>query len=148
MPSPSQVVRNTVELNLRPMTLGTPLIAADGAMGSELLSHYLAETSVAVSNGATKANPFVVQLIPLAFKDPLLLQLLLAQAAAHRAETACSGPSALVEQYADSARTYYTRAVRAFREALGTYILGNKERLTILILGSLTMCVTEVGFPH
>lgn len=113
-------------------------------MHSELLSHYLTETSIAISNGATEVNPFVVQLIPLAFTDPLLLQLLLAQAAAHRAEAAYSGRSAVVKRYADSARTYYTQALRAFRNALGTYIMGNKERLTILAIGSLTLCVTEV----
>lgn len=138
------VAQDMAHSNSLPMTLDTPIFAPDGVMHSELLSHYLTETSIAISSGATKVNPFVVQLIPLAFSDPLLLQLLLAQAAAHRAEAACSGPSALVKQYADSARTYYTQALRAFRDALGTYLLGNKERLIILALGSLTMCVTEV----
>lgn len=141
------VAHDMAHLNSLPMTLNTPLFTPNGVMHSELLSHYLTETSIAISSGATKVNPFVVQLIPLAFSDPLLLQLLLAQAAAHRAEAACSGPSALVKQYADSARTYYTQALRAFRDALGTYLLGNKERLMILALGSLTMCVTEVRVP-
>lgn len=135
---------NMSELQLLPMARGLNVNPPEGVMHPELLSHYLTETSIAISNGATSVNPFIVQLIPLAFTDPLLLQLLLAQAAAHRAEAAGSGPSGVVQRYADSARTYYTQAIRAYRDALGTYLLGNKERLTILAIGSLTLCVTEV----
>jgi hypothetical protein len=91
-----------------------------------------------MGNGSTDVNPFIAKLIPLAFSKPLLLQLILAQSAAHRQASAERHPSDEIAQ------RYYTDSLRMFRNVVDEYVSGNAENTLVLTVGSLIMCLTEV----
>lgn len=102
----------------------------------ELLGHYISVTANAMANGTNPENPFLVQLIPLAFSSNLILQLLLAQSAAHRAIR--GGQTTAV------AHRYYSQSVRLFRQNVNAFIFGERNDPIPLVLGALIMCFTEV----
>lgn len=113
-------------------------LLSDCAHGeSELLSYYLSRTAISMGNGSTDVNPFVAELIPLAFSNKLILHLLLAQSAAHR-EVLREG------LMSHTAYFHYNRSIRAFRHSVGNHINGNEINSLLLAVGSLTMCYTEV----
>jgi hypothetical protein len=103
----------------------------------ELLSHYLSKTADSMGNGSTDANPFIVQLVPLAFSSELILQLMLTQSAAHRA---VMGPQS-ARNVADS---YYSKSLRLFRDTVNSFISGSSVDGLVLATGALVMCFTEV----
>lgn len=104
----------------------------------QLLSHYLATTADCMANGSTPVNPFLVQVVPLAFSSDLLLQLVLTQSAAHRAFRSKSD----VDDMADS---QYTKALRLFRKGVTEFIDGKESNPLLLTVGALIMCFTEVS---
>ncbi|OAA53341.1 Zn(2)-C6 fungal-type DNA-binding domain protein [Cordyceps fumosorosea ARSEF 2679] len=106
---------------------------------SDLLSYYLHRTANSMGNGSTDINPFIAKLVPLAFDNPLVLQLLLAQSAAHRqsAEAGVLGT--------EVAHHYYTDSLRMFRNVVGEYVSGKEENTLALTVGSLILCLTEVA---
>lgn len=103
----------------------------------ELLSHYLSKTANSMGNGSTDANPFIVELVPLAFSSELILQLMLTQSAAHRA---VMGPRT-TRNVADS---YYSKSLRLFRNTVNSFISGSSVDGLVLATGALVMCFTEV----
>lgn len=107
----------------------------------ELLSYYLSRTANSMGNGSTDVNPFIAKLIPLGFSNPLVLQLLLAQSAAHRqaADVVAPHPSNQVAQ------RYYTDSLRMFRNVVDEYVSGKDENTLVLTVGSLILCLTEVA---
>lgn len=106
-----------------------------------LLAYYLSRTANSMGNGSTDANPFVVQLIPLAFSSKLLLHLLLTQSAEHRAISE-------KDVSKDTIQAYYGRSIRLFRKGLNSYLAGQQDDGLILTVGTLVMCLTEVRiFP-
>lgn len=105
----------------------------------QLLSHYLATTADCMANGSTPVNPFLVQIVPLAFTSDLLLQLVLTQSAAHRAFR-CRNDSDEVAQ------SHYTKALQLFRKGVTDFIDGKESNPLMLTVGALLMCFTEVGF--
>ncbi|KAM5346433.1 hypothetical protein ACJ41O_009438 [Fusarium nematophilum] len=119
----------------KPMTM----LPQHGHHSYELLSYYLARTANSMGNGSTEVNPFIAKLIPLAFSKPLVLQLILAQSAAHRQASAERHPSDEVAQ------RYYTDSLRMFRNVVDEYVSGNAENTLVLTVGSLIMCLTEVA---
>lgn len=111
------------------------------AQSFELMSHYLARTAISMGNGSTTANPFVVQLIPLSFANPVVLELMLSQSASHRAVLDGAG-------WADAvAQKYYTKSIRMFRNAVTDYLAGTEASPLWVTIGALIMCFTEVGIP-
>lgn len=109
------------------------------AQSFELMSHYLARTAISMGNGSTTANPFVVQLIPLSFANPVVLELMLSQSASHRAVLEGAG-------WADAvAQNYYTKSIRLFRNAVADYLAGTEASPLWVTIGALIMCFTEVG---
>lgn len=114
------------------------LLPSHGQNSFELLSYYLARTANSMGNGSTDANPFIVKLIPLAFSNPLVLQLILAQSAAHR--------QASDEPHSNNeiAQRYYTDSLRMFRNVVDEYVSGKDDNMLILTVGSLILCLTEV----
>ncbi|KAL2821196.1 fungal-specific transcription factor domain-containing protein [Aspergillus granulosus] len=104
----------------------------------QLLSHYLATTADCMANGSTPLNPFLVQIIPLAFASNLLLQLVLTQSAAHRAFR--SGMEA-----DEVAVCHYTKALRSFRNGVTELINGAQSSSLVLTVGALIMCFTETA---
>lgn len=102
----------------------------------ELLGHYLTVTAHAMSNGTMSSNPFLSQLVPLAFSSNLILQLLLAQSAAHRAIRD--------QENTALAQTCYFQSVRLFRKTVDDYIRGVHDDPIPLMVGALIMCFTEV----
>lgn len=114
------------------------MLPEQGHHSYELLSYYLARTANSMGNGSTDVNPFISKLIPLAFSKPLVLQLILAQSAAHRQASAERHPSDEVAQ------RYYTDSLRMFRNVVDEYVSGNAENTLVLTVGSLIMCLTEV----
>ena len=102
-----------------------------------LLSHYLSTTADCMANGTTPINPFLVQIVPLAFTSDLLLQLVLAQSAAHRAFRRRDESDAV-------AQSHYTKAIQLFRHGVGEFIEGKESNPLMLLVGALLMCFTEV----
>lgn len=114
------------------------MLPQQGHNSYELLSYYLARTANSMGNGSTDVNPFIAKLIPLAFSKPLVLQLILAQSAAHRQASAERLPSDEI------ATQYYTDSLRMFRKLVNEYVFGNADNTLVLTVGSLIMCLTEV----
>ncbi|KLP22436.1 Uncharacterized protein LW94_10372 [Fusarium fujikuroi] len=114
------------------------MLPEQGHQSYELLSYYLSRTANSMGNGSTDVNPFIAKLIPLAFSKPLVLQLILAQSAAHRQASAERHPSDEIAQ------RYYTDSLRMFRNVVDEYVSGNAENTLVLTVGSLIMCLTEV----
>ncbi|KAB8079638.1 fungal-specific transcription factor domain-containing protein [Aspergillus leporis] len=104
----------------------------------QLLSHYLATTADVMANGSTPVNPFLVQIVPLAFSSDLLLQLVLTQSAAHRAFR-CRNDSDEVAQ------SHYTKALQLFRKGVTEFIDGKESNPLMLTVGALVMCFTETA---
>ncbi|KAK5998736.1 hypothetical protein PT974_01118 [Cladobotryum mycophilum] len=105
----------------------------------ELLGYYLSRTVNSMGNGSTDINPFIAKLVPLAFSNPLLMQLILAQSAAHR--------QASKEPMANNAiaQVYYTDSLRMFRHVVSEHVAGKDGNMLVLTVGSLIMSLTEVA---
>ncbi|KAJ3951336.1 hypothetical protein N0V92_012263 [Colletotrichum tropicale] len=84
-------------------------------------------------------NPFSEQLIPMAFKSDLVLQLLLAQSAVHRAAKS-------LNDFDSVANTYYDRSLRLFQQNLSKF-MGEQSREQTLLLGiaALILCFIETA---
>ncbi|KAK7229979.1 hypothetical protein V2G26_002149 [Clonostachys chloroleuca] len=106
---------------------------------SELLSFYLQKTANSMGNGSTDVNPFVVQLVPLAFQNNLVLRLILAQSAVHRQVSQDRQPSN------ELAERHYTDSLRLFRALVGVYLSGKHDGILPLAVGSLILSLTEVA---
>jgi hypothetical protein len=103
----------------------------------QLLGHYLSRTAESMSNGFTSSNPFLSQLIPLAFSSDVILRLILTQSAAHRA--------VLHPTQIDNVATgHYSKSVKLFRERINDHIWGTSVSPLMLAVGALIMCFTEV----
>ncbi|KAJ5261266.1 hypothetical protein N7478_011861 [Penicillium angulare] len=101
-----------------------------------LISHYLSTTADCMANGTTPVNPFLVQIVPLAFTSDLLLQLVIAQSAAHRAFRRRDESDAI-------AQSHYTKAIQLFRSGVTEFIDGKEPNPLMLLVGALLMCFTE-----
>ncbi|KAK1142247.1 hypothetical protein N8T08_007991 [Aspergillus melleus] len=104
----------------------------------QLLSHYLATTAECMANGTTPVNPFLVQIVPLAFTSDLLLQLVLTQSAAHRAFRSRNDSDEI-------AQNHYTKALQLFRKGVNEFISGKESNSLMLTVGALVMCFTETA---
>ncbi|PWY75507.1 C6 transcription factor [Aspergillus heteromorphus CBS 117.55] len=104
----------------------------------QLLSHYLATTADCMANGSTPVNPFLVQIVPLAFSSDLLLQLVLTQSAAHRAFRSR-------KESDEVAQRHYTKALQLFRKGVTEFIDGKESNPLMLTVGALVMCFTETA---
>lgn len=115
------------------------MLPSYGSDSLELLSHYLSRTANSMGNGSTDINPFVAQLVPIAFSNPLVLQLLLAQSASHRQ---ASGGEVMGNEVAQK---YYTDSLRMFRNVVNEYMSGKEENTLVLTIGSLILSLTEIA---
>ncbi|KAE8377370.1 fungal-specific transcription factor domain-containing protein [Aspergillus bertholletiae] len=122
--------------NLMPRSLS--MLPGYSPESFQLLSHYLATTADVMANGSTPVNPFLVQIVPLAFSSDLLLQLVLTQSAAHRAFR-CRNDSDEVAQ------NHYTKALQLFRKGVTEFIDGKESNPLMLTVGALVMCFTETA---
>ncbi|GAB0139027.1 hypothetical protein EsDP_00007245 [Epichloe bromicola] len=115
------------------------LLPSHGHDSFELLSYYLSRTANSMGNGSTDINPFVAKLIPLAFSDPLVLHLILAQSAVHRhASRECTSGG-------EVATRYYSNSLRMFGNLVGEYVAGKEDKNLVVTVGSLILCLTEVA---
>lgn len=130
---------------LTEMALGSPMPRALSLLPGyshdsyQLLSHYLATTADCMANGSTPINPFLVQIVPLAFTSDLVLQLVLTQSAAHRAFRRR-------DEIDTVAQGHYTKALQLFRKGVTGFIDGKESNPLLLTVGALVMCFTEVCF--
>ncbi|KAJ5795774.1 transcriptional regulator family: Fungal Specific TF [Penicillium psychrosexuale] len=104
----------------------------------QLLSHYVATTADCMANGSTPVNPFLVQIVPLAFSSDLLLQLVITQSAAHRAFRSRDESDTI-------AHSHYTKALQHFRRGVTDFINGKESNPLVLLVGALLMCFTETA---
>ncbi|OJJ50628.1 hypothetical protein ASPZODRAFT_137783 [Penicilliopsis zonata CBS 506.65] len=104
----------------------------------QLLNHYLATTADCMANGSTPINPFLVQIVPLAFSSDLLLQLVLTQSAAHRAFRRRDESDTV-------AQNHYGKALQRFRKGVTEFIEGKESNSLLLTVGALLMCFTETA---
>lgn len=139
---PDNFATSTMEFSNPEIIMGPSLSAAlcSGAtiQDTELLSYYLSRTANSMGNGSTDVNPFIAQLVPLAFSQVLVLRLILAQSAAQRYLSAKEQP------VSENAQRRYAASLREFRRAIGEYNSGKGENLVIITVGSLILCLTEV----
>jgi hypothetical protein len=124
--------------NLVPRTLS--MLPGYDADSYQLLSHYLSTTADCMANGSTPINPFLVQIVPLAFSSDLLLQLVITQSAAHRAFRRRDESDAV-------AHSHYSKAIQLFRHGVTEFIEGKEPNPLMLLVGALLMCFTEVRSP-
>lgn len=124
--------------NLVPRNLS--MLPGYDADSYQLLSHYLSTTADCMANGSTPINPFLVQIVPLAFTSDLLLQLVITQSAAHRAFRRRDETDAI-------AHSHYTKALQSFRHGVTEFIEGKESNPLMLLVGALVMCFTEVSQP-
>lgn len=125
--------------NLVPRTMS--MLPGYDADSYQLLSHYLSTTADCMANGSTPLNPFLVQIVPLAFSSDLLLQLVITQSAAHRAFRRRDESDAI-------AHSHYTKAIQLFRHGVTEFIEGKEPNPLMLLVGALLMCFTEVPCHH
>lgn len=125
--------------NLLPRNLS--MLPGYNADSYQLLSHYLSTTADCMANGSTPINPFLVQIVPLAFTSDLLLQLVITQSAAHRAFRRRDETDAI-------AHSHYAKALQSFRRGVTEFIEGKESNPLMLLVGALVMCFTEVSQPH
>lgn len=141
---PRQVVSGLMSGNIGeriPSGLGI-LPGLGGSDSPDLLRHYLGVTTLSMSNGSTPWNPFLVQLVPLAFGSELVLQLILTQSAVHRAVR-------LLDSNDTVAYRYYDRSLRLFqREISNAATTGGREDALTLGIGALIMCFIEVSLSR
>ncbi|GKZ26867.1 hypothetical protein AbraIFM66951_003848 [Aspergillus brasiliensis] len=109
--------------NLLPRSLS--MFPGHGPDSYQLLSHYLATTADCMANGSTPINPFLVQIVPLAFSSDLLLQLVLTQSAAHRAFRSR-------KESDEVAQRHYTSALQLFRRGVTEFIDGKESNPLML----------------
>jgi hypothetical protein len=122
--------------NLVPRTMS--MLPGYDADSYQLLSHYLSTTADCMANGSTPLNPFLVQIVPLAFSSDLLLQLVITQSAAHRAFRRRDDSDAI-------AHSHYTKAIQLFRHGVTEFIEGKEPNPLMLLVGALLMCFTETA---
>ncbi|KAJ5594638.1 uncharacterized protein N7459_000846 [Penicillium hispanicum] len=122
--------------NVVPRTLS--MLPGYDAESYQLLSHYLSTTADCMANGSTPVNPFLVQIVPLAFTSDLLLQLVITQSAAHRAFRRRDESDAV-------AHSHYTKAIQLFRHGVTEFIDGKETNPLMLLIGALLMCFTETA---
>lgn len=103
----------------------------------ELVGYYISQTAVSMSNGSTSSNPFVTELIPLAMSSKLILHLLIAQSASHRAITE---PTAMQVVAVER----YVRSLEMFRLAID-HGADDASRSIILSMAALILCFTETA---
>lgn len=132
------VISKTMVGNVVPRTLS--MLPGYDAESYQLLSHYLGTTADCMANGTTPINPFLVQVVPLAFTSDLLLQLVITQSAAHRAFRRGDESDSL-------AQSHYTKSIQLFRKGVTEFIDGKEPNPLMLLVGALLMCFTEVR-PH
>ena len=126
------------------------LLPSHGHDSYELFGYYLSRTADSMGNGSTDINPFVAKLVPLAFYDPLVLQLLLAQSAAHRqaaSQRAAAAAATAAGGGSELAQRYYTDSLGMFRSLVGQHLAGRHDGSLTLTVGSLILCLTEVSVP-
>ncbi|GES59945.1 C6 transcription factor [Aspergillus terreus] len=120
------------------MPRGLSMLPGYGPESYQLLNHYLATTADCMANGSTPINPFLVQIVPLAFTSDLLLQLVLTQSAAHRAFRCLNDCD-------EVAQSHYTKALQLFRQGVTDFIDGKESNPLMLTVGALVMCFTETA---
>ncbi|KAF2163488.1 hypothetical protein M409DRAFT_68426 [Zasmidium cellare ATCC 36951] len=121
------------------MAISTALMSAGDSTENEgLLSFYLARTATSMSNGSTDHNPFVVEIIPLAFGNGLILQAILTQSAAHRTVDDRS-------QGLEIAHRHYSRSLRLLHQALSSFTGVDETQNIGMAMAALIMCFTETA---
>ncbi|KAJ6031349.1 hypothetical protein N7540_002081 [Penicillium herquei] len=103
-----------------------------------IINYYLQNTAVDMANGATPDNPFLYQMIPLAFSSELMLSLIVAQGVVHGKE---KGNMAFLSSH-DS---QYVKSLHSLQRYIGEYIVAHRktEHLIELTAGTLSMCLIE-----
>ncbi|EMT64871.1 Zinc finger protein 1 [Fusarium odoratissimum] len=122
-----------------PSPVNPSILPGLDAQAFELMGHYLDRTAVSMGNGSTTTNPFIVQLIPLSFANPIVRELMLSQSASHRAVLDAGDQSEVI------AHTYYTKSIRLFRKAVNDYLTGTESNPLWVTIGALIMCFTETA---
>ncbi|PYH47170.1 Zn(II)2Cys6 transcription factor [Aspergillus saccharolyticus JOP 1030-1] len=136
---PPPIIASTTALTIgNALPRAMSMMPDHGLDAYQLLSHYMATTADCMANGSTPINPFLVQIVPLAFSSDLLLQLVLTQSAAHRAFRRLKDSD-------EVAQSHYTKALQLFRRGVTEFIEGKESNPLILTVGALVMCFTETA---
>ncbi|KAE8315514.1 fungal-specific transcription factor domain-containing protein [Aspergillus transmontanensis] len=104
----------------------------------ELFGYYIQRTANSMANGASKSNPFIVQLVPLALYSDLILESILCQSSAHRA---IRGSDSLHTE----AIRLYNMSLRSLRSAINNVVAQTEVDILSLTVSVLIMCFTETA---
>ncbi|KAL4965756.1 transcription factor domain-containing protein [Aspergillus stella-maris] len=103
-----------------------------------LFGHYIQATANSMANGAAPSNPFLVLLLPLAMSSDLVLNTILAQSSAHRANI-------VLEENTAEGTMLYNTSLRLIRNVIGSIMRQENVDTLSAVVGVLIMCFTETA---
>ncbi|KAL7791928.1 fungal-specific transcription factor domain-containing protein [Trichoderma ceciliae] len=121
------------------VALPVSLLPACEYGSSEILRYYGLRSANCSAKSLSDINPTNPKLFELAYSNPLVLQLILAQRANHREVSSAVLPTG------ESADRFYATAISEFGPKIASYLAGNEEDMLPLTLGSIVLSLTEMA---
>ncbi|KAL7947720.1 hypothetical protein V8C42DRAFT_363288 [Trichoderma barbatum] len=113
------------------------LLPSNDYAASEMLRYYYNRPTNRRAGPLPDINPINPKLADLAYSNPLVLQLIIAQRANHREVSSAMLPTG------ENADRFYAAAIAHFGPKIDSYLAGNEEDMLPLTLGSLILSLTE-----
>ncbi|KAL7916206.1 hypothetical protein GGI35DRAFT_25544 [Trichoderma velutinum] len=113
------------------------LLPASEHTTAETLRYYVLRPTNRGTRPLPDINPTNPKLIDLAYSNPLVLQLIIAERADHREVSSARLPTG------ERAESFYRAAIGAFAPKIRGYLAGNEEDMLSLTMGSLILALTE-----
>ncbi|KAL6871589.1 hypothetical protein HDV57DRAFT_316556 [Trichoderma longibrachiatum] len=113
------------------------LLPQDDYTASEMLKYYSKRPEELQTKPVPDLNPVNPKLIDLAYSNPLVLQLIMAQKANHRQVSSAMLPTG------ERAESFYAAAIADFGPMIDSYLAGNEQDMLPLTLASLVISLTE-----
>jgi hypothetical protein len=103
-----------------------------------LFDHYMGVTATQAAGRMASRNPFITEMIPVAYQDPRVAQCLLALSGAHLRGYKSS-------QFEKDARSHYAATLRNVKHGLLNWQSSNSTDLMGILTMILFLCLFEVG---
>ncbi|KAL6880942.1 fungal-specific transcription factor domain-containing protein [Trichoderma novae-zelandiae] len=113
------------------------LLPANEYAASEMLAYYSRRPQECLTGPVPDLNPVNPKLVDLAYSNPLVLQLIIAQRANHREVSSAMLPTG------ERAESFYAAAIAEFGPKIDSYLAGHEQDMLPLALGSLVISLTE-----
>ncbi|KAL7822803.1 hypothetical protein V8C26DRAFT_436933 [Trichoderma gracile] len=113
------------------------LLPQDDYTAAEMLTYYSKRPEDRQTKPVPELNPVNPKLIDLAYSNPLVLQLIIAQRVDHRPVSSAMLPTG------ERAESFYAAAIAEFGPMIDSYLAGNEQDMLPLTLASLVISLTE-----